>query len=111
MKAYSWLHEENSTARDSLIKQLFHDSSHSSSFTWSSQFDAMGFPFHITEHVIDAQYVRDHARATATPDAPLKLCIKKYSPVDNPNPQPGDITFVATHGIIFPKVRPLNFRA
>ncbi|KAJ5920990.1 hypothetical protein N7466_009316 [Penicillium verhagenii] len=63
----------------------------------------MGFPFHVTEHVIDAQYIRDNARATATANAPLKLCIKQYTPLDNTNPQPGDVTFIAAHGIGFPK--------
>ncbi|KAJ6134612.1 hypothetical protein N7523_000934 [Penicillium sp. IBT 18751x] len=58
----------------------------------------MGFPFHIEEHVIDAQYVRDSPRATATPNSTLKLCVKKYTPIDNPHPQPGDVTIIATHG-------------
>ncbi|OJJ82563.1 uncharacterized protein ASPGLDRAFT_67989 [Aspergillus glaucus CBS 516.65] len=40
----------------------------------------MSFPFHIAEHVIDGQYIREYPRATATPDAPLKLCIKQYTP-------------------------------
>jgi hypothetical protein len=66
----------------------------------------MSFPFHIDEHAIDAQYIRDSARAKATPNAPLKLCIKKYWPIDNPNPQPGDVTVVTTDGIGFPKVCP-----
>ncbi|KAJ5118968.1 hypothetical protein N7448_010676 [Penicillium atrosanguineum] len=63
----------------------------------------MSSPFQVAEHVIDGQYIREYPRATATPDAPLKLCIKQYTPVDNPNPQPGDITIVATHGTGFPK--------
>ncbi|OJJ42300.1 hypothetical protein ASPZODRAFT_105474 [Penicilliopsis zonata CBS 506.65] len=63
----------------------------------------MSFPFHITEHVIDAAYIRDNARATATPDAPLKLCVKQYSPIDNLDPRPGDVTVVAANGIGFPK--------
>lgn len=70
----------------------------------------MGAPFHITEHVIDAQYIREYPRATATPDASLKLCIKQYTPVDNPNPQSGDVTIVATHGTGLPKVIPPMYR-
>ncbi|KAJ5118063.1 hypothetical protein N7526_011086 [Penicillium atrosanguineum] len=58
----------------------------------------MSFPFHITKHVIDAQYVRDSPRATATLNPTLKLCVKKYTPIDNPQPQPGDVSIVATHG-------------
>ncbi|KAI9367083.1 toxin biosynthesis protein [Aspergillus egyptiacus] len=60
-------------------------------------------PFHVTEHVIDGQYIREYPRATATPDAPLKLSVKQYTPVSNPNPQPGDVTIVAVHGTGFPK--------
>ncbi|CAI7637249.1 unnamed protein product [Penicillium viridicatum] len=60
-------------------------------------------PFHITDHVIKGQYIREYPRATATPDVSLKLCIKQYTPVDNPNPQPGDVTIVAAHGTGFPK--------
>ncbi|KAJ5353984.1 hypothetical protein N7541_006548 [Penicillium brevicompactum] len=63
----------------------------------------MPFPFQISEHVIDGQYIREYPRATAAPDSPLKLCIKQYTPIDNPNPQPGDVTIVATHGTGFPK--------
>ncbi|CAG7938458.1 unnamed protein product [Penicillium salamii] len=63
----------------------------------------MAFPFQVSEHVIDAQHVRDSAQATATPDAKLKLCIKQYTPLDNINPQPGDITIIGTHGTGFPK--------
>jgi hypothetical protein len=66
----------------------------------------MGSPFNITEHLIDGQYIREYPRATATPDASLKLCIKQYTPVDNPNPQSGDVTIVATHGTGVPKVFP-----
>jgi hypothetical protein len=65
--------------------------------------------FHITEHVIDGQYIREYPRATATPDASLKLCIKQYTPLDNPNPKPGDVTIIATHGTGFPKVISSSF--
>ncbi|KAJ5692232.1 hypothetical protein N7462_001655 [Penicillium macrosclerotiorum] len=63
----------------------------------------MSSPFHISEHVIDAQHIRENSRATATPNAPLKLCIKKYTPIDNLTPKPGDVTFVASHGTGLPK--------
>ena len=68
----------------------------------------MNFPFRIKEHVIDGQYIREYPRATASPDSPLKLCIKQYIPIDNPNPQPGDVTIVATHGTGIPKVSALK---
>jgi hypothetical protein len=64
----------------------------------------MSFPFHISEHVIDTQYVRDSPRATASQNAMLKLCVKKYTPIDNTQPQPGDFTIVATHGTSLLKV-------
>ncbi|KAL3482032.1 toxin biosynthesis protein [Aspergillus californicus] len=60
-------------------------------------------PFTITSRTIDAQYMRDFPHATTTQDAPLRLLVKKYTPVDNPNPQPGDVTLVAFHGAGFPK--------
>ncbi|KAJ5327315.1 hypothetical protein MYU51_017853 [Penicillium brevicompactum] len=63
----------------------------------------MGFPFQISEHVIQAQHVRDSVRATATPDARLKLCIKQYTPLDNLDPQPGDVTIIGAHGTGFAK--------
>ncbi|OGM43363.1 hypothetical protein ABOM_008723 [Aspergillus bombycis] len=60
-------------------------------------------PFIVTEHLIDAQYIREYPRATTTQDAPLKLSVKKYTPIDNQNPNPGDITLIAVHGTGFPK--------
>ncbi|RAH44191.1 uncharacterized protein BO95DRAFT_367016 [Aspergillus brunneoviolaceus CBS 621.78] len=64
----------------------------------------MAFPYTVTEHVIDSQYIREYPRATTTQDAPLKLCVKKYTPIDNPHPEPGDVTIVAAHGTAFAKV-------
>ncbi|CAI7662032.1 unnamed protein product [Penicillium glandicola] len=61
------------------------------------------FPFSVTEHVIDGQYIREYPRATVSQDSPIKLVVKKYTPVDNPNPQPGDVTIVGAHGCGFPK--------
>ncbi|KAJ5748699.1 toxin biosynthesis protein [Penicillium nucicola] len=61
------------------------------------------FPFQVTEHTIEGQHIREYPRATATEDAPLKLLIKKYTPLDNLNPQPGDITLIGFHGTGFPK--------
>ncbi|KAI9929696.1 hypothetical protein ASPWEDRAFT_51796 [Aspergillus wentii DTO 134E9] len=59
--------------------------------------------FTVTEHLVDGQYIREYPRSTATQDARLKLSVKKYTPVDNPNPQPGDVTIIGTHGTGFPK--------
>jgi hypothetical protein len=35
----------------------------------------------------------------------LHLAVKQYIPLDNPNPQPGDVTILAAHANGFPKVR------
>ncbi|KAJ5533125.1 toxin biosynthesis protein [Penicillium frequentans] len=60
-------------------------------------------PFIVTEHTVDTQYIREYPRATTTQDAPLKLIVKKYTPVDNLDPQPGDVTLVGFHGAGIPK--------
>ena len=62
------------------------------------------FPFTVTEHVIDTQYIREYPHATTVPVAPLKLLVKKYTPIDNSNPQPGDVTLIGVPGTGYPKV-------
>ncbi|KAJ5945439.1 hypothetical protein N7516_005607 [Penicillium verrucosum] len=59
--------------------------------------------FTVTEHLIDAQYIREYPRATTTQDAPLKLSVKKYTPTNNQNPTEGDITLIGMQGTGFPK--------
>jgi hypothetical protein len=66
--------------------------------------------FHITEHIVPCQHIREYARATASADSPLDLVIKQYTPRDNLNPQKGDTTIIATHGSGLPKVPNLIFR-
>ncbi|KAJ5609236.1 hypothetical protein N7528_009803 [Penicillium herquei] len=61
------------------------------------------FPFTITEHVIDGQHIREYPDATVDGSSSLKLVLKKYTPVNNPNPQPGDVTIIGAHGCGFPK--------
>ncbi|KAJ5753528.1 uncharacterized protein N7511_007681 [Penicillium nucicola] len=61
------------------------------------------FPFTVTEHIIDGQYIREYPRATVSQGACLKLAVKKYVPTDNPNPQPGDVTIIGAPGGGFPK--------
>lgn len=64
----------------------------------SSQF------FRLDEHTINAAHVREFPRATATHENEvLQLAIKQYTPLDNANPQPGDITIIAAHANAFPK--------
>lgn len=64
--------------------------------------------FFITEHVIDGQYIREYPRAIVPQDSSVKLVVKKYTPRNNPNPQPGDLTIVGAHGCGFPKVKERN---
>lgn len=65
----------------------------------------MSAVFDIKEHVVDAQHIREHARATAhSQEEVLRLAVKQYIPKDNPNPKPGDITVIASHANGFVKV-------
>lgn len=61
-------------------------------------------PFIVTEHVINGQHIREYANAMRTPNASPKLVLKQYTPIDNPSPQPGDVTIIGAHGCGFPKV-------
>lgn len=66
----------------------------------------MTSPFRIVEHVVPGQYLREYPRATSTSqEETLYLAVKQYIPLDNPDPQPGDVTFIAAHANGFPKVR------
>ncbi|TVY27358.1 Abhydrolase domain-containing protein mpaH [Lachnellula hyalina] len=60
--------------------------------------------FEIKEHILECQHIREYARATSkSQEEVLHLAIKQYVPVDNPNPQPGDITIIGAHANGFPK--------
>ncbi|KAI1632702.1 prolyl aminopeptidase-like protein [Biscogniauxia mediterranea] len=62
------------------------------------------FPFHVKEHVVPAQHVREFARATArSQEDVLRISVKQYVPVDNPDPRPGDVTLIGAHANGFPK--------
>ncbi|KAJ5983802.1 hypothetical protein N7481_005901 [Penicillium waksmanii] len=64
----------------------------------------MSFPFRIVEHVVPGQHIREYPAATAnSQEEPLNLAVKQYIPLDNPNPQPGDVTILAAHANGFPK--------
>jgi hypothetical protein len=64
--------------------------------------------FHIHEHVIDGAHIREYARAASVDqERPMKLHVKQYTPVDNPNPKDGDVTVIGAHANGFPKVRRL----
>ena len=60
--------------------------------------------FHIVEHHIPTQHIREYARATSGPqETVLHLAVKQYIPKDNPDPQPGDVTIIGAHANGFPK--------
>ncbi|KAJ5539768.1 hypothetical protein N7513_008100 [Penicillium frequentans] len=65
--------------------------------------DSTKFPFVVTEHTIDGQHIREYPNAAVDPNSTFKLVLKRYTPVDNPNPQPGDVTIIGAHGCGFPK--------
>ena len=49
-------------------------------------------------HRILGQHIREYPGATAHgDDDALQIEIKQYTPIDNPTPQPGDVTIIATH--------------
>ncbi|KFX91528.1 hypothetical protein V490_05859 [Pseudogymnoascus sp. VKM F-3557] len=60
--------------------------------------------FNVKEHVVEAQHIREYARATSfSEEEILRLAVKQYIPLDNPNPQPGDVTIIGAHANGFPK--------
>jgi hypothetical protein len=61
--------------------------------------------FQIKEHTLECQHIREYARATAkAQEDVLYLAIKQYIPLDNPQPQDGDVTIIGAHANGFPKV-------
>jgi hypothetical protein len=62
------------------------------------------FPFKVVKHVLSCQQIRGYSQATTHANSPSNLVVKQYVPLDNPNPRPGDVTIIATHGSGLPKV-------
>ncbi|KAI2890187.1 hypothetical protein CBS11852_6469 [Aspergillus niger] len=61
-------------------------------------------PFRVVEHIVECQHIREYPAATANgQEDVLNLVVKQYIPLDNPNPQPGDVTILAAHANGFPK--------
>ncbi|PWY95084.1 toxin biosynthesis protein [Aspergillus sclerotioniger CBS 115572] len=61
-------------------------------------------PFRIVEHIVECQHIREYPAATANEQEDvLNLIVKQYIPLDNPDPQPGDVTILAAHANGFPK--------
>ncbi|KAH6847220.1 Alpha/beta hydrolase fold-1 [Chaetomium sp. MPI-CAGE-AT-0009] len=60
--------------------------------------------FRVVEHTINCAHSREYVTATANGDADRpRLAVKQYIPLDNPNPQPGDVTIIAAHANGFSK--------
>jgi len=60
--------------------------------------------FKIVEHKVPTQHIREYPRATLhEQEDVLHLAVKQYIPLDNPTPQPGDITIIGAHACGFPK--------
>jgi len=54
--------------------------------------------FRVIERTTPYQHIREYPRNTSTSQEEiLELAAKRYIPLDNPDPQPGDITFIACH--------------
>jgi hypothetical protein len=67
--------------------------------------DMSALLFHVNEHIIPCQHIREYARATAVEQEDvLQLAVKQYIPLDNLDPKPGDITIIGAHANGFPKV-------
>ena len=61
--------------------------------------------FHVQEHVVPCQHIREYPRATATDQEDvLQLVAKQYTPLTNLEPRSGDVTIIGAHGNGFPKV-------
>lgn len=74
--------------------------SHSLSVSTSN----MSSVFEIKERTIECQHIRQYARATlSSQEDVLQLAIKQYIPLDNHNPQEGDITIIGACANGFPK--------
>ena len=60
--------------------------------------------YRVTEHIVPCQHIRGypHALADSQKDT-LHLAVKQYTPFENPNPKPRDVTIIATHANAMPK--------
>jgi len=61
--------------------------------------------FKVQEHTLTTSHIREYPGATAgSQDDELKLAVKQYTPRDNQDPKPGDLTIIGGHANGFPKV-------
>ncbi|KAL2128632.1 hypothetical protein VTI74DRAFT_8919 [Chaetomium olivicolor] len=60
--------------------------------------------YRVVEHTVYGSHSREYVSATANGDADRpRLAVKQYIPLDNPDPQPGDVTIIGAHANGFPK--------
>ena len=60
--------------------------------------------YRIVKHRVPAAHLREFPRATAKSEEDvLHLAVNQYIPLDNPSPQPGDVTIIAAHAVGFNK--------
>ena len=61
--------------------------------------------FRVQEHTVTTSHIREYPGGTAgSQDDELKLAVKQYTPLDNQDPKPGDVTIIGGHANGFPKV-------
>ncbi|KAL4782810.1 Alpha/beta hydrolase family-domain-containing protein [Aspergillus varians] len=60
--------------------------------------------FRVIEHTVRCQNVRERLGAVKPGhENDLRLAVKQYIPLDNPNPGEGDVTLIGAHANAFPK--------
>lgn len=61
--------------------------------------------YQVIEHTVRCQHFRKRPGAIKPGESTnLKLAVKQYIPRANPEPSPGDVTFIGAHANGFPKV-------
>jgi hypothetical protein len=61
--------------------------------------------FHVTEHLVAGQHIREYARGTSqSQDDVLQLSVKQYTPKEKPKSIKDAVTVVGAHANGFPKV-------
>ncbi|RDW92834.1 alpha/beta hydrolase [Aspergillus mulundensis] len=60
--------------------------------------------FRVIEHTVRAHHIRERLGAVKPGhENELRLAVKQYIPLDNPDPKDGDVTIIGTHANGFPK--------
>lgn len=61
--------------------------------------------FRCTAHAVPGQHIRHYSHGTSgnNEEAVIRVAVKRYTPLSNPNPRPGDLTILAGHAAGMPK--------